>query len=135
MTPRPGDFRRLVLIYGFALLLAEAARLAWLRLDDFGVRATSCASVWGMRIALLALVASFATTALIVARRGLRVHRAGRVPLADDPVLVDTRVRRGGHVALEAGACFVMAAVLLLAPLAVGIVHVDALRVVFGSCP
>ena len=132
MRPRPGDGRRLVVRYGFALSLAIIGRVVWRELDDIPRRVASCTSVWGMRALVMFVLVALVASAVLLARRGWRVRRAGRVPLADDPVLVDTRVRRGNHVAWEARACFVIAATLLVAPLVVGLIQADALRVVFA---
>ena len=131
MSPQRGDALRLVLRYGLALLLATASAMAWFELDDLTRRAASCPSMWGMRVALTALVAALASAALLVARRGLRVRRAGRVPLATDPVLLPTRVRYGAPVRWETGACFVMATALVAASLKLGAMVASA---IFTAC-
>jgi hypothetical protein len=107
MDPRPGDRLRLIVVYGATLLMLIVLVVSW----------PSCATLPGSRATLVAFALLAMLTGAFVVRRGRRVLRAGRVPLATDPVWVRTRVRTGRAVQTEAWACFALGASVLLAAL------------------
>jgi cytochrome bd-type quinol oxidase subunit 1 len=112
MSPRPGDFRRLVVRYGAAIVYVAALLIVCLRQDAW-LALSTCEPDLELPRALMAVAGASLVASLLAARRGWRVLRAGRVPLASDPVLVSTRVRHGAAVRWEAGACFLVAAALV----------------------
>lgn len=116
MTPQPGDLRRLVVRYGAAIVLVATMLGVYVHYDAWLARPTCEAGLELLR-ALKVVAGASLVASLFAARRGWRVLRAGRVPLPSDPVLVSTRVRYGTAVRWEAGACFIVGAVLVAASL------------------